>query len=159
MGILAKIVHTYCTSAWSWLVAITSFFLTWLGDSKELLLYIFILTCVDTIFGIIRSHKNGVGIKSSGLRKLISKLLVYFIIIFMTVMLDKSACFDSIIITRCVTAILMGAEVISTLGSMAIIFPQIGALKIVKNMLYSEIADKLHTDKSELEKYMENKND
>jgi hypothetical protein len=159
MYVLGKIWATYTSTIWSWVCAAIAFGLSWLGDSKELLLYIVCMTVLDTLVGIARSHKAGIGIKSSGIRRLIAKLLVYFCIILMTVMLDKSACFETIIITRIVGALLMGAEAVSVIGSLAILFPSIGALRIVRMLLYSEISDKLHIDKQELEKYIEHNNE
>lgn len=154
MEVLNKLVQVYQHLP-SWLIAALAYLSTWLGDGKELMLYIFIVVVADTICGIWRSKKQGIGLKSEGLRSMISKLVIYFIMMIVTITLDKTGCFDSIIITRACTAIIIGAEAISILGSLAIIYPSLGAISLLRKLLYSEMADKLNTDKEEIEKIIE----
>lgn len=158
LNVINKLVYLYENNLFPWLLAIFTFISTWLGDSKDLLLYIFIVVLVDTIVGITRSIKNGNGLKSSGIRSMLGKLLVYFTLVLITIILDKTMCFDSVVITRVATGFIIGSECFSILGNLSIIYPKLTAISLLKKLLHNEISDKLKIDKSELEQIMKNEN-
>ena len=148
---LQKLVEIYSTTL-GWVMAVCGWFVSWLGEGLTFLEYIVLAVVVDLILGIVRAHRQGVGLRSEGLWKSVQKMCVYSIVVVMCVQLDEIiGDTEALVFTRGIGAIMFGSELWSSISNLAIICPQIGALSLVKRFLLTEIADKTNIDKEILE--------
>ena len=139
------------THASAWCVAIAAYAASYLGDAYAFAHYIGIAVLVDLVTGIWRTQrKQQAGIRSKGIRSTISKVFVYYLLLFLVIQIDKVTDAESLLITRGFCALMIGAEVWSITANLAVIFPEIGALRLVQKFLITEIADKTRIDEETL---------
>ena len=156
LNIGLKLASVY-THAEAWALAIFAYIVSYLGDASAFAHYIGIAVFVDLVLGIWRSRRKAkTGVRSKGIRATISKAFVYYLLLFLIIQIDKITDAESLLITRGFCALMIGAEIWSIMANLAVIFPEVGALRLVQKYLITEIADKTRIDeetiKTELNK-------
>ena len=131
-------------------------FIGWLGDTREVCLY-FVIGAIlfDLAWGMASSFKRGRFALSIGLTKTAIKMAVYFTILMLVTLTEKSIANDWNIMFRLTSAVLIVAESISICGHILIIKPDTPVIKVLWKLLRSEIAKKLGVEVTDVDKIAE----
>ena len=152
---LAKI-GTVLTSIYGWLVLSLTSLLAYFIGLRVMFIVLGLLILADFIFGIIASITTGKPITSDRMRSTLIKVMVYLIIIMFTFAISTTICVSFPITAVFSLAALV--ELLSVIGNLLIIAPNLPFLRLFKWVVSGEIAAKLNINKEELEDILENKN-
>lgn len=150
------VLSTFWGRVSSMLVFISTWFIGWLGDTRELCLYLVISAILfDLIWGMASSFKRKKFALSIGLTKTALKIAVYFSILTLVALAEKAISNDWHIMYQLTTAVLVVAESISVCGHILIIKPDTPVIKVLWKLLKSEIAKKLGVEVTDVDKIAE----
>lgn len=157
-AVIDKILRVLSTF-WGWVGSFATFFLTWLitwlGDTREMCLYLVLAAVtLDLIWGIASSAKRGVFAMSIGFTKTVIKLAIYVSILALVAFAEKAIADDWNIIFRLAASVLIVAESVSIAGHILIIKPDTPVIRLLWRVLKSEIAKKLSVDVKIIEDYI-----
>ncbi len=154
---LQKIISTL----WGWAGSLIAFILTWLvtwiGDTREMCVYLVLAAIIlDLIWGIASSAKRGSFAMSIGFTKTCIKLAVYMSILTIVVIAEKALSDNWDIMFRLASSVLIVAEAVSIFGHILIIKPDTPVIKLLWKVLKSEVAKKLNIEVKDIEEYINN---
>ena len=124
------------------------------GVKAQLFHCVLLALFIDLFFGCwsslkVRKFKISIALYSTAV-----KLVMYFVLFFMPLVLEKVLINNDISIgTVFVTALLCAAEFFSVCAHMLIIKPDLPAVKMMKKLLSGEIAHKLGVHEDDVENY------
>ncbi len=161
-NVIDKIIKVL-SSLWGWMGSFTAFvftwLVTWLGDTREVCLYLVLAAIVlDLFWGIASSAKRGVFAMSIGFTKTVIKLAIYVSILTLVVFAEKAIADDWNIIFRLAAAVLIVAESVSISGHILIIKPDTPVIRLLWKVLKSEIAKKLGIDVKNIDEFLNQSN-
>ncbi|MDR2002153.1 MAG: phage holin family protein [Prevotella sp.] len=151
------------SSLWGWTGSFAAFvftwLVTWLGDTREMCLYLVLAAIIlDLIWGIASSAKRGVFAMSIGFTKTVIKLAIYVSILALVAFAEKAIADDWNIMFRMAAAILIVAEAVSISGHILIIKPDTPVIRLLWRVLKSEIAKKLGIDVKNIDEFINKSN-
>lgn len=152
---LEKIITTVSGRIWSMIVFAFTWAVTWLGETREVLIYlVFTAALLDLIWGIASSIKQKRFVLSVGLTKTCIKIVVYLSILLVVALAEKALAEDWNLIFRLTASVLIVAEGVSICGHILIIKPDTPVVRLLWKVLRSEIAKKLNIEVSGLDEYV-----
>lgn len=134
-----------------WVATLLALLATFLGDSKDLVVFILFAAFADFLCGIIRSLKAGKGLLSCRIFDFITKSAVYIGLFLLFATIDKTLEIDNMWITRAYTSVIIVSEALSIIANLSIAFPGIKVFGLIKKLIISEVAEKISMDKTDLE--------
>lgn len=145
-------------SASSWLGAAAVFLSTFYAGLYGLIGTIVAVCLLDLACGIIRSavveHK---GVLSGRLVVFAEKSGVYMILFTAFALMDKALAVEDVWVCRTYTSLIVFSEILSMLANLTAAFPTFKAFALVRRLIASEVADKLKTDKAEVDEIINGK--
>lgn len=147
---LEKLANIYSHVS-GWVATLLALLATFLGDSKDLVVFILFAAFADFLCGIIRSLKAGKGLLSCRIFDFITKSAVYIGLFLLFATIDKTLEIDNMWITRAYTSVIIVSEALSIIANLSIAFPRIRVFGLVKKLIISEVAEKISMDKTDLE--------
>ncbi len=147
---LEKLANIYSHVS-GWVATLLALLATFLGDSKDLVVFILFAAFADFLCGIIRSLKAGKGLLSCRIFDFITKSAVYIGLFLLFATIDKTLEIDNMWITRAYTSVIIVSEALSIIANLSIAFPGIKVFGLVKKLIISEVAEKISMDKTDLE--------
>ena len=152
---LEKIITTVSGRVWSMIVFAFTWAVTWLGETREVLIYlVFAAALLDLIWGVASSIKQKRFVLSVGLTKTCIKIVVYLSILLVVALVEKALAEDWNLIFRLTASVLIVAEGVSICGHILIIKPDTPVVRLLWKVLRSEIAKKLNIEVSGLDEYV-----
>ena len=157
-------IYRILSTLWGWIGSFLAFLLTWviswLGDTREMCVYLVLSAIVlDLIWGIASSAKRGTFAMSIGFTKTCIKLAVYLSILTIVAIAEKALSDDWNLIFRLTASVLIVAEAVSIFGHILIIKPDTPVIKLLWKVLKSEVAKKLGIEVKDIEEFInQNKN-
>lgn len=151
---IEKLTNIY-SHASGWVATLLALMGTFLGDSKDLVLFILFAAFADFLCGIIRSLKAGKGLLSCRIFDFITKSAVYVGLFLLFVTIDKTLEIGNLWVSRVYTAVIIVSEALSIIANLSIAFPRIRVFGLVKKLIISEVAEKINMDKTDLEEALE----
>lgn len=152
---LEKIITTVSGRIWSMIVFAFTWAATWLGETREVLIYlVFAAALLDLIWGIASSIKQKRFVLSVGLTKTCIKIVVYLSILLVVALAEKALAEDWNLIFRLTASVLIVAEGVSVCGHILIIKPDVPVIRLLWKILSSEIAKKLNIEVTDLDEYI-----
>lgn len=147
---LEKLANIYSHVS-GWVATLLALLATFLGDSKDLVVFILFAAFADFLCGIIRSLKAGKGLLSCRIFDFITKSAVYIGLFLLFATIDKTLEIDNMWITRAYTSVIIVSEALSIIANLSIAFPGIKVFGLIKKLIISEVAEKISMDKTDLE--------
>lgn len=147
---LEKLANIYSHVS-GWVATLLALMATFLGDSKDLVVFILFAAFADFLCGIIRSLRAGKGLLSCRIFDFITKSAVYIGLFLLFATIDKTLEIDNMWITRAYTSVIIVSEALSIIANLSIAFPGIKVFGLVKKLIISEVAEKISMDKTDLE--------
>lgn len=147
---LEKLANIYSHVS-GWVATLLALLATFLGDSKDLVVFILFAAFADFLCGIIRSLRAGKGLLSCRIFDFITKSAVYIGLFLLFATIDKTLEIDNMWITRAYTSVIIVSEALSIIANLSIAFPGIKVFGLVKKLIISEVAEKISMDKTDLE--------
>jgi hypothetical protein len=135
-----------------WLTGLAVFIADYFAGHAFVCLLVLVVTMMDAIWGIAVSIKRGKFTRSELARQTIVKLAVYGCTLVAFVGLDKMV--DTTISASIIGAIIVLVELWSSCASMLILYPHMAFLRLIKEHLIGEIANKLNIPESEVEEVL-----
>ena len=118
---LEKIITTVSGRVWSMIVFAFTWAVTWLGETREVLIYlVFAAALLDLIWGVASSIKQKRFVLSVGLTKTCIKIVVYLSILLVVALAEKALAEDWNLIFRLTASVLIVAEGVSICGHILI---------------------------------------
>lgn len=139
-------------TGWGWGLGGVLFVADYFSGHMFIVWLVVAVTLMDAIWGIAVSVRLGNFTKSELLRLTIDKLAVYGCALFVFVGIDRIG--NTTLTASVVGAAIVLVEFWSSCASMLIIYPHIVFLRLLKKALTGEIASKLHVDKDEVDKIL-----
>ena len=138
-------------------MAFLTFIAITFGEKAYLFNWVLVALFIDLCFGCWSSWILGKFKISILLYSTAVKFVMYLVLFFMPVILEKVLSNNGVGVgTTLVAAILIAAEFFSTCAHMLIIKPDLPAVKLLKKVLVGEIAHKLGIESSEVEEFFAN---
>lgn len=147
---LEKLANIYSHVS-GWVATLLALLATFLGDSKDLVVFILFAAFADFLCGIVRSLRAGKGLLSCRIFDFITKSAVYIGLFLLFATIDKTLEIDNMWITRAYTSVIIVSEALSIIANLSIAFPGIKVFGLVKKLIISEVAEKISMDKTDLE--------
>ncbi|GEM_PF-6015535 len=147
---LEKLANIYSHVS-GWVATLLALLATFLGDSKDLVVFILFAAFADFLCGIIRSLRAGKGLLSCRIFDFITKSAVYIGLFLLFATIDKTLEIDNMWITRAYTSVIIVSEALSIIANLSIAFPGIKVFGLIKKLIISEVAEKISMDKTDLE--------
>ena len=147
---LEKLANIYSHVS-GWVATLLALLATFLGDSKDLVVFILFAAFADFLCGIVRSLKAGKGLLSCRIFDFITKSAVYIGLFLLFATIDKTLEIDNMWITRAYTSVIIVSEALSIIANLSIAFPGIKVFGLIKKLIISEVAEKISMDKTDLE--------
>ena len=147
---LEKLANIYSHVS-GWVTTLLALLATFLGDSKDLVVFILFAAFADFLCGIIRSLRAGKGLLSCRIFDFITKSAVYIGLFLLFATIDKTLEIDNMWITRAYTSVIIVSEALSIIANLSIAFPGIKVFGLIKKLIISEVAEKISMDKTDLE--------
>lgn len=151
---LEKLANIYSHVS-GWVATLLALLATFLGDSKDLVVFILFAAFADFLCGIVRSLKAGKGLLSCRIFDFITKSAVYIGLFLLFVTIDKTLEIGNLWVSRVYTAVIIVSEALSIIANLSIAFPRIRVFGLVKKLIISEVAEKINMDKTDLEEALE----
>ncbi|MFV0587078.1 phage holin family protein [Bacteroides reticulotermitis] len=157
LGKIEKIITTAIGRLWSCMVFAFTWTITWIGETREILVYLVLAAALlDLFWGIASSIKLKTFVLSIGFTKTCIKLAVYLSILIIIALAEKALAEDWNLIFRLTTSVLIVAEGVSICGHILIIKPDVPVIRLLWKVLRSEIAKKLNIEVKDLDEYVSN---
>ena len=147
---LEKLANIYSHVS-GWVATLLALLATFLGDSKDLVVFILFAAFADFLCGILRSLRAGKGLLSCRIFDFITKSAVYIGLFLLFATIDKTLEIDNMWITRAYTSVIIVSEALSIIANLSIAFPGIKVFGLIKKLIISEVAEKISMDKTDLE--------
>ena len=143
---------------WAWIAGLGLFIAEAFAGHTAVIYTILVLTTLDMIWGVAVARKLKEYTRSELLRQTVFKLLVYATLLIAFILLDKLVG-DSVGLTITITTGFVGmivslVEIVSSIASMLILWPNMPILRMLKKVLMGEIAGKLGCDVKEVDKIL-----
>lgn len=147
-----SVLSTFWGRISSLIVFICTWFVGWMGDTREVCLYFVIgAILLDLGWGMASSFKRGTFALSLGFTKTCIKIAVYSTILTLVTLGEKAIADDWNIMFRITSAVLIVAESISICGHILIIKPDTPVIKVLWRLLRSEVAKKLGVEVADVD--------
>ncbi len=164
IGSVIDKLHRIISTLWGWIGSFLAFVLTWLvtwlGDTREMCVYLVLSAIIlDLIWGIASSAKRGTFAMSIGFTKTCIKLAVYLSILTIVAIAEKALSDDWNLIFRLASSVLIVAEAVSIFGHILIIKPDTPVIKFLWKVLKSEVAKKLGIEVKDIEEFINQNKD
>lgn len=144
------------SSAWGWTAGVLLIILNTIVDHGTAITFVVVVVVMDLVWGIAASVKMKRFTTSELMRDTVGKFAVYGTAILTFCFLDKMLGESVTLTTAVICSVIMLVELWSSMGNALIVFPNMPFLKLARNALVGEIANKLHVTEGDVRKILFN---
>lgn len=141
-------------NVFGWLIAISTWYVSWLGNDKGVIVLILVCVLWDMIWGVAAAIKQKRFVVSRLLRESFWKVVVYVGSLFIILFAERVLGANLNVTIRLLAVIASTIELFSSAGNILIIKPDFVFVRLFGKYLVGEIADKMHTTEEEVKELL-----
>lgn len=142
------------SNVFGWLIAIFTWYISWLGNEKGVIALIFVCVLWDMIWGVAAAIKQKRFVMSRLPRESFWKIVVYVGSLSIILFAERVLGANLNITIRLLAVIASTIELFSSAGNILIIKPDFVFVRLFGKYLVGEIADKMHTTEEEVKEML-----
>ena len=141
-------------NVFGWLIAIFTWYVSWLGNDKGVIALILVCVLWDMIWGVAAAIKQKRFVVSRLLRESFWKVVVYVGSLSIILFAERVLGANLNVTIRLLAVIASTIELFSSAGNILIIKPDFVFVRLFGKYLIGEIADKMHTTEEDVKEML-----